>query len=92
MSHLHRHLAPISVEAWAQIDEEAKQTLKTTLAARKLVDFSGPKGWQSPHRVTASPPRSVGSCRSRNCARFSNCHARSSTRSIAARTTRISIR
>jgi len=46
MSHLHRHLAPISAEAWEQIDEEAKQTLKTTLAARKLVDFSGPKGWQ----------------------------------------------
>ena len=46
MSHLHRHLAPISAEAWEQIEEEAKQTLKTTLAARKLVDFSGPKGWQ----------------------------------------------
>ena len=46
MSHLHRHLAPISSEAWEQIEEEAKRTLKATLAARKLVDFSGPKGWQ----------------------------------------------
>jgi uncharacterized linocin/CFP29 family protein len=45
MSHLHRHLAPISAEAWEKIEEEAKQTLKTTLAARKLVDFDGPKGW-----------------------------------------------
>lgn len=45
MSHLHRHLAPISAEAWAQIEEEAKRTLKTTLADRKLVDFDGPKGW-----------------------------------------------
>ena len=45
MSHLHRHLAPISAEAWEQIEEEAKQTLKATLAARKLVDFDGPKGW-----------------------------------------------
>jgi uncharacterized linocin/CFP29 family protein len=46
MSHLHRHLAPISSEAWEEIEEEAKRTLKATLAARKLVDFSGPKGWQ----------------------------------------------
>jgi len=46
MGHLHRDLAPISAEAWAQIEEEAKQTLKATLAARKLVEFEGPKGWQ----------------------------------------------
>src|SRR5215470_16766948 len=46
MSHLHRHLAPISSEAWEEIEEEAKRTLKATLAARKLVDFAGPKGWQ----------------------------------------------
>ena len=46
MSHLHRHLAPISGQAWEQIEEEAKRTLKATLAARKLVDFDGPKGWQ----------------------------------------------
>ena len=45
MSHLHRHLAPISEPAWREIEEEAKRTLKTTLAARKLVDFAGPKGW-----------------------------------------------
>ena len=60
MSHLHRHLAPISAEAWEQIEAEAKQTLKTTLAARKLVDFSGPKGWQksavSTGRVKAVDP------------------------------------
>jgi uncharacterized linocin/CFP29 family protein len=46
MSHLHRHLAPISEAAWDEIEEEAKRTLKATLAARKLIDFSGPKGWQ----------------------------------------------
>ncbi|HVO02186.1 MAG TPA: family 1 encapsulin nanocompartment shell protein [Candidatus Cybelea sp.] len=46
MSHLHKHLAPISAEAWHEIEEEAKRTLKATLAARKLVDFVGPKGWQ----------------------------------------------
>jgi len=60
MSHLHRHLAPISAEAWEQIEEEAKQTLKATLAARKLVEFDGPKGWQksavSTGRVKAVDP------------------------------------
>src|SRR4029079_15536801 len=41
MNDLHRNLAPMSGAAWAQIDTEAKRTLKTMLAARKLVDFSG---------------------------------------------------
>jgi uncharacterized linocin/CFP29 family protein len=43
--HLHRELAPISGAAWAEIEEEAKRTLQTFLAARKLVDFSGPHGF-----------------------------------------------
>lgn len=47
MNDLRRELAPISEAAWAQIDAEAKRTLKTTLAARKLVDFSGPLGWDA---------------------------------------------
>lgn len=45
MDHLHRDLAPITPEAWEQIDAEAKRTLRRTLAARKLVDFKGPLGW-----------------------------------------------
>lgn len=45
MNHLLRELAPISVAAWQEIDKEARRTLKTTLAARKLVDFIGPGGW-----------------------------------------------
>jgi uncharacterized linocin/CFP29 family protein len=44
MDTLFRELAPVSVAAWAEIEKEAKRTLKTSLAARKLVDFSGPKG------------------------------------------------
>ena len=44
--HLRRDLAPISASAWAEIDEQAKQTLQTFLAARKLVDFSGPHGFE----------------------------------------------
>jgi len=42
-----RELAPISEAAWSEIDKEAKRTLKTTLGARRLVDFSGPLGWEA---------------------------------------------
>jgi uncharacterized linocin/CFP29 family protein len=45
MNDLLRELAPISAEAWAEIDKQAKQTLERMLAARKLVDVSGPHGW-----------------------------------------------
>jgi len=44
VNNLHRELAPISDEAWQAIDEEAARTLRLKLAARKLVDFSGPLG------------------------------------------------
>jgi uncharacterized linocin/CFP29 family protein len=43
--HLLREFAPISATAWKQIDEEAKERLTPRLAARRLVDFSGPHGW-----------------------------------------------
>ena len=46
MNHLYRELAPITDEAWEEIDGEAKGRLTTFLAARKLVDFSGPHGWE----------------------------------------------
>src|SRR5450432_3291722 len=46
MDLLKRKLAPITGEAWSQIDEEARRVLKLHLAGRKLVDFSGPHGWQ----------------------------------------------
>ncbi len=46
MNHLMRELAPITDGAWAQIDEEASRSLKHFLAARRLVDFSGPLGWE----------------------------------------------
>jgi uncharacterized linocin/CFP29 family protein len=45
MSRLHRELAPISDNAWKEIEKEAARTLRTFLAARQLVDFSGPHGW-----------------------------------------------
>jgi uncharacterized linocin/CFP29 family protein len=45
MSHLLRSSAPISDAGWQLLDEEARERLAPALAARKLVDFSGPHGW-----------------------------------------------
>ncbi len=45
MSNLHRHLAPISEEAWEQIEREASRTLRRSLSARRVVDVVGPKGF-----------------------------------------------
>jgi uncharacterized linocin/CFP29 family protein len=46
MSHLLRSHAPITDDAWTALDDEAKERLPAALAARKLVDFSGPHGWE----------------------------------------------
>jgi uncharacterized linocin/CFP29 family protein len=46
MSHLLREHAPISDLNWKQIDDEARERLAPGLAARRLVDFTGPLGWQ----------------------------------------------
>ena len=46
MNHLRRELAPISDSAWREIDAEATRALTTFLAARKLVDVTGPLGWE----------------------------------------------
>ena len=45
MNHLMRELAPVTDAAWAQIDDEAARSLTLYLAARRLVDFEGPLGW-----------------------------------------------
>jgi uncharacterized linocin/CFP29 family protein len=45
VNRLFRDLAPVSSAAWAAIEEEAKRALENFLAARRLVDFSGPHGW-----------------------------------------------
>ena len=47
MNALLRELAPIPAAAWAEIEDEARRALKLLLAARKLVDFKGPLGWDS---------------------------------------------
>jgi uncharacterized linocin/CFP29 family protein len=43
---LKRDLAPITPDALAAVDAEAARVLKLYLAARRLVDFKGPHGWQ----------------------------------------------
>jgi uncharacterized linocin/CFP29 family protein len=45
MNHLHRELAPITEAGWGEIEKEAKRTLQSLLAARRIVDFRGPLGW-----------------------------------------------
>lgn len=46
MNHLLRERAPITDAGWEMIDEEARARLLPGLAARRLVDFSGPHGWE----------------------------------------------
>lgn len=46
MDLLKRTHAPITPEAWKQIDDEARRVLQLNLAGRKLVDLDGPHGWQ----------------------------------------------
>jgi uncharacterized linocin/CFP29 family protein len=46
MSHLLREHAPLSETAWRLVEDEARTRLTPALAARKLVDFAGPHGWE----------------------------------------------
>src|SRR3954463_14000101 len=46
MSHLLREKAPVTDAGWALLDAEARERLAPALAARKLVDFDGPHGWE----------------------------------------------
>ena len=45
MNHLLRERAPITEAGWAELDGEARTRLEPGLAARKVVDFAGPPGW-----------------------------------------------
>jgi len=69
MNHLRRELAPVSDRAWYEIETEATRSLRTFLAARKLVDVSGPLGWEfsavnrgSVRSIGASPRAGVNVC------------------------------
>jgi uncharacterized linocin/CFP29 family protein len=45
VNHLLRERAPITEQGWAELDGEARTRLEPGLAARKVVDFAGPFGW-----------------------------------------------
>ena len=44
-NHLLRPNAPLSDSNWTLLDDEARERLQPALAARRLVDYSGPHGW-----------------------------------------------
>jgi uncharacterized linocin/CFP29 family protein len=46
VSHLLREHAPITQAGWELLGDEARERLSPALAARKLVDFAGPHGWE----------------------------------------------
>ncbi len=46
MNHLLRGHAPLTDSNWKLLDEEAVERLEGPLAARRLVDFIGPQGWE----------------------------------------------
>ena len=43
---LKREFAPISQIAWNELDQETARVLRANLAARQVVDFEGPHGWE----------------------------------------------
>lgn len=45
MDILKRNSAPISSQAWEEIDNTAKEVLTNMLSARKVLKVNGPKGW-----------------------------------------------
>jgi uncharacterized linocin/CFP29 family protein len=45
-NHLLREHAPITQDGWRTIDDEARARLTPGLAARRMVDFRGPHGWE----------------------------------------------
>jgi uncharacterized linocin/CFP29 family protein len=72
MNHLLRSSAPISDAGWELLDQEATERLAPALAARKLVDFSGPHGWDRSAtnlgrvgELTDSPVEGVGASQRR---------------------------
>lgn len=44
MNNLYRHLAPVTPDAWEEIEAEAARTFKRNIAGRRVVDVTGPDG------------------------------------------------
>ena len=69
-NHLFRDRAPITEAGWADIEKEARRTLRALLAARRVVDFRGPLGWDASdveigHADPISPPPSSNGVQAR---------------------------
>ncbi len=47
MNHLFRELAPVSDTAWGEIERQSRSALRNFLAARHVVDFTEPAGWDA---------------------------------------------
>ena len=63
MNHLLRSSAPISDAGWSLLDGEARERLVPALGARRLVDFSGPHGWEhSATNLGRTTPLSAAPC------------------------------
>jgi uncharacterized linocin/CFP29 family protein len=45
MEWLRRNAAPFSDKVWKEVDDIALSMFKQTVAARRIVDFDGPRGW-----------------------------------------------
>ena len=45
MDWLKREVAPLSARTWKEIDDAVVRAAKQELAARRIADFEGPKGW-----------------------------------------------
>lgn len=43
---LRREYASISDEAWRELDQQARRIIEQNLAAKRVVDFDGPHGWE----------------------------------------------
>jgi uncharacterized linocin/CFP29 family protein len=52
MNNLHRELAPVSEQAWSQIEQETSRTIKRYLAGRRVVDVPTPAGVALPGVAT----------------------------------------
>lgn len=72
MNNLHRELAPISAEAWADLEDEARRTFQRHLAGRRVADVPEPAGMQlsavgTGHLDPAGDPAGGVFARTRRC-------------------------
>jgi uncharacterized linocin/CFP29 family protein len=70
MNNLHRELAPISDEAWTEIEQETARTLRRYLAGRRVIDVHGPDGLAlaavgTGHEARIDPPTEAVQARQR---------------------------